>query len=219
MALAQLDKKALTRLQAAVFVLALSPLVNLSVRGLIAGLGANPIETIERTLGYWTLTFLLMTLAVTPLRRWLGWPWLGRFRRLLGLFAFFYASLHFSAYLVLDQFFDWTAIAADIAKRPYLTVGFPAFVLMIPLAVTSTRRMMQRLGGQRWQRLHRLVYLIAVGGVVHYAWLVKKDLSGPVLFAAVLTLLLGYRIVHAVRRRCFQPAAESRGALPHPADP
>ncbi|OAI08596.1 hypothetical protein A1353_24835, partial [Methylomonas methanica] len=145
--------------------------------------------------GYWALTFLLITLAVTPLRRLLGWSWLMRLRRMLGLFAFFYAALHFSTYLVLDQFFDWDAIGKDIVKRPYITIGFSAFVLLIPLAMTSNDAMIRRLGGKRWKLLHSVIYLCAIAGVVHFYWLVKKDLTNPIIFAASLSLLLGMRFL------------------------
>ncbi|WP_228720017.1 protein-methionine-sulfoxide reductase heme-binding subunit MsrQ [Methylococcus geothermalis] len=183
------------------FLAALIPLAKLSTGAVLGTLGANPIEKIIRTTGYWTLSFLLITLAVTPLRILLRQPWLVRLRRMLGLFAFFYGTLHFTGYLVLDQFFDWPAILKDIAKRPFITVGFPSFVLLIPLAVTSTDAMMRRLGGKRWQRLHRLVYVSAAGGVIHYLWLVKKDISDPLRFATLLTVLLGFRAIVLLRRR------------------
>ncbi len=178
-----------------VFLAALIPFVKLAWLGWNDGLGANPIEKITRTTGYWTLTFLLITLTATPLRTLSGWNWPVRWRRMLGLFAFFYACLHFLTYLVLDQFFDWPAIVKDIAKRPYITVGFPAFVMLIPLALTSTNNMVRRLGGKRWKMLHRLVYVIAIAGVVHFWWLVKKDITEPVQFAAVLAVLLGFRFI------------------------
>ncbi len=184
-----------------VFLAALIPLAKLAWLGLHTGLGANPIEKITRTTGYWTLTFLMVTLTATPLRSISGWLWPIRWRRMLGLFAFFYASLHFLTYLVLDQFFDWTAIVKDIAKRPYITVGFPAFVLLIPLAVTSTDKMVRRLGGRQWKRLHRLIYVIGIAGVVHFWWLVKKDITEPAQFAVVLAVLLGFRVAKAVKRR------------------
>jgi sulfoxide reductase heme-binding subunit YedZ len=187
--------------KAFVFVAALIPLAKLSAGAVLGTLGANPIEKIIRTTGYWTLSFLLITLAVTPLRILLKQPWLVRLRRMLGLFAFFYGLLHFTGYLVLDQFFDWPAIVKDIAKRPFITVGFPSFVLLIPLAVTSTDAMMRRLGGKRWQRLHRLVYVSAVGGVIHYLWLVKKDISDPLRFTILLGVLLGFRAIVLLRRR------------------
>jgi len=188
------------------FAICLLPLARLFVLGSGGGLGANPIEFITHSTGTWTLVGLLVTLSVTPLRRLTGRADLIRYRRMLGLFAFFYAILHFMTYLWLDQFFDFASIAKDIAKRPFITVGFAAFVLLIPLAVTSTRAMMRRLG-RRWQPLHRLVYLIALLGVIHYVWLVKKDLTQPLMFGAVLVLLLAMRLpwsrnaLHAVRNR------------------
>lgn len=156
-------------------------------------LGANPIETVTRTTGDWTLRFLLITLAITPLRRLFDWPAIMRLRRTFGLLAFFYACTHVLAYVWLDQFFDVTAIARDIVERPFITAGFVAFVLLVPLAVTSNRRSMLRLG-RRWQRLHRLIYLVAIAGVVHYWWLVKADTREPALYAALVALLLGYRL-------------------------
>jgi sulfoxide reductase heme-binding subunit YedZ len=185
----------------AVFLLSLVPLALLVQKGLTDALGANPIENITRTTGWWTLFFLLVALSVTPFRKLSGWPWPGRFRRMLGLFAFFYGSLHFLTYFVLDQFFDWMAIGKDIVKRPYITVGFTAFVLLIPLAVTSTDGMIRRVGGKTWRRLHKLVYPIAIAGVVHFWWLVKKDIREPALFAATLATLLGLRMVFAARER------------------
>jgi len=188
------------------FAVCLLPLARLFVLGSGGGLGANPIEFITHSTGTWTLGGLLVTLSVTPLRRLTGRADLIRYRRMLGLFAFFYAILHFVTYLWLDQFFDFASIAKDIVKRPFITVGFAAFVLLIPLAVTSTRVMMRRLG-RRWQPLHRLVYLIALLGVIHYVWLVKKDLTQPLMFGAVLVLLLAMRLpwsrnaLHAVRNR------------------
>ncbi|MEQ1620227.1 MAG: protein-methionine-sulfoxide reductase heme-binding subunit MsrQ [Methylococcales bacterium] len=190
-----IDNKSLSCLKVVVFILALVPLCRLIYGGFNDALGANPIEKITHNTGYWTLTFLLITLAVTPFRQLSGWQWLVRLRRMLGLFAFFYGCLHFLTYLVLDQFFDWESILKDILKRPYITVGFPAFLLMIPLALTSTDAMIRRLGGKQWRLLHRLIYLSAIGGVVHYWWLVKKDLSNPIIFAAVLALLLGLRLL------------------------
>ena len=169
------------------------PLARLVALGASGGLGANPIEFITRSTGTWTLVGLLVTLAVTPLRRLTGRAGLIRYRRMLGLFAFFYACLHFTTYIWLDQFFDLAGIGKDIVKRPFITVGFAAFVLLIPLAVTSNHRMMRRLG-RRWQQLHRLIYPIALLGVIHYLWLVKKDVTQPLIFGAVLTLLLIMRL-------------------------
>jgi sulfoxide reductase heme-binding subunit YedZ len=199
MSLKKLDNKQIAGIKITVFFVALIPLLNLSVLAYLDQLGANPIEKITRSTGYWTLSLLLISLTISPLRKFSGWNWLMRLRRMLGLFVFFYASLHFLTYLVLDQFFDWTSIVNDIIKRPYITVGFPAFILLIPLAVTSNNRMIKLLGGKRWLILHRLVYLCAIGGVVHFWWLVKKDLSNPLTFAVLLTLLLSVRLIYWLR--------------------
>jgi sulfoxide reductase heme-binding subunit YedZ len=196
MTLKTLNNRAMAWIKIAVFLLALIPLLKLGSGAYFDSLGANPIEKITRTTGYWALSFLLISLTVTPLRRFSGWNWLLRLRRILGLFAFFYASLHFLTYLVLDQFFDWTSIVNDIVKRPYITVGFPAFILLVPLAVTSNNRVIKLLGGKRWLLLHRAVYFCAIGGVVHYWWLVKKDHASPLTFAMLLTLLLGIRLFY-----------------------
>ena len=176
-----------------VFGLCLLPLARLIVLAGSGGLGANPIEFITRSTGTWTLVGLLLTLSITPLRRLSGRAELIRYRRMLGLFSFFYACLHFVTYIWLDQFFDLTAIAKDIVKRPFITVGFTAFVLLIPLAATSTHAMMRRLG-RRWQQLHRLIYPIALLAVVHYLWLVKKDLTTPLVYGAVALVLLALRL-------------------------
>jgi len=183
-----------------VFLLCLIPFGQLAYNAYTGDLGVNPIETITRFTGSWALIFLLGSLAVTPLRRLTRWNELIKFRRMLGLFAFSYALAHFSTYLVLDLFFDWAAIGKDILKRPYVTAGFTAFVLMIPLAITSTAAMIRRLG-KRWQQLHRLVYLAAIGGVIHFYWLVKADIRRPAQYGAVLALLLGYRLVVKLRPR------------------
>jgi sulfoxide reductase heme-binding subunit YedZ len=188
-------------LKAAVAVLALVPLARLALRFFTDDLGANPIAEVMNRLGFWTLTLLLATLACTPLKILLGWTWPLAIRRMLGLFCFAYACLHLVTYLVLDQFFDWGAIGEDIAKRKFITIGFLGFLLMLPLAVTSTNRMVKRLGFPRWKRLHRLVYLAAVAGVIHFVWRVKIDLLKPVIFASVLVLLLGIRVVDWARRR------------------
>ncbi|MFO1420885.1 MAG: protein-methionine-sulfoxide reductase heme-binding subunit MsrQ [Candidatus Competibacteraceae bacterium] len=176
-----------------VFAASLLPLAWIIWLGWQGQLGANPVETLSHRTGDWSLRFLLLTLAVTPLRRLTGRNGLIKFRRMLGLFAFFYVCLHLGVYLVFDQFFDWGAIVADIAKRPYITVGFTGWLLLIPLAVTSTHGMIRRLG-RNWQRLHRLVYLIGVLGVLHYLWLVKADLTEPLLYGGILGALLGYRL-------------------------
>lgn len=194
------DPTSITRVKATLFAVCLMPLGLLLWRGFTGGVTANPIEFITHTLGWWTLAFLLVTLSVAPLRRLLDTPWLLRLRRMLGLYAFFYASLHFLTWLVIDQFFDWQDIVKDIIKRPYITVGFTAFVLLLPLAATSTNAMVRRLGAARWQLLHRLVYVIATLGVVHFWWLVKKDIREPAVFAIVLTILLGVRLIYAKRK-------------------
>lgn len=186
--------KLTTSVKAVVFLACLIPFGQLVWAALSDNLGVNPIETVTRTTGTWTLLFLLITLSVTPLRRLSGWHWLIKLRRMLGLFAFFYASLHFSTYLVLDQFFDFQEILKDVLKRPYVTVGFMSFVLLTPLALTSTNRMIRRLG-KRWRTLHRLVYFVTAGGIVHFLWLVKADIRRPAIYGAVLTLLLGYRVL------------------------
>jgi len=180
------------------FLVCLLPLMRLAWLALAGGLGANPIEFITRSTGTWTLVGLLLTLGVTPLRRLTGRNELIRYRRMLGLFAFFYACLHFTTYFWLDQFFDPASIARDIVKRPFITVGFAAFLLLLPLAATSTQGMMRRLG-RNWQRLHRLIYPVALLGVVHYLWLVKKDLTEPLVFGAVLVLLLALRLPLGVK--------------------
>lgn len=169
------------------------PLLRLVLLGVGGGLGANPVEFVARSTGTWALAGLLLTLAVTPLRRLTGRSGLARHRRMLGLFAFFYACLHALTYVWLDQSFDPRAIARDILERPFITAGFAAFVLLVPLAVTSTRAMMRRLG-RRWQLLHRLIYPAAVLGVLHFLWLVKKDLTEPLVYAGVLGLLLVVRL-------------------------
>lgn len=181
------------KIKPVIFLAALGPLVWLVYAALTGHLGANPIEAITRTLGEWALRFLLLTLALTPLRRISGWHWPMRFRRMLGLYAFFYVTLHLASYIVLDQFFYWPGIWEDIIKRPYITIGMVSFLLLLPLAVTSTRGMMRRMG-KNWQRLHRLVYLIAVGAVLHYYMLVKADTREPLLYAGILLLLLLARL-------------------------
>lgn len=198
---------ALRRIKVVMFVLALAPLARLLVGVPLDWLGVNPIELITRSTGTWTLVFVLATLAITPLRHLSGWHWLIRMRRMLGLFAFFYASLHLTTYLWLDQFFDFAEMVKDIVKRPFITIGFTAFVLMLPLAMTSSNAMVRHLGGRRWQQLHRLVYAIAVCGVIHYWWLVKRDITQPLIYAVVLALLLGARLL---RRRA---PARSDGSI------
>jgi methionine sulfoxide reductase heme-binding subunit len=192
-------------LKAVVFGAALLPLARLvaaGTTGAFGGLGANPVELITRSTGTWTLVFLCITLALTPLRQASGWTWPLRLRRMLGLFAFFYGTLHFTTYVWLDQWFDLAAIVVDVVRRPFITAGFVAFVLMVPLAVTSTDAMRRRLG-RRWVRLHRAVYVVAVAGVLHYWWhkAGKNDLAEPMVYAMVVGALLGWRLVAALRRR------------------
>lgn len=189
------------RLKIAVFALCLIPTLTLVWRATHSALGANPIEFVTHSTGDWTLRFLLITLAVTPLRSLMEMPSLIRFRRMLGLFAFFYGSLHLLTYVWFDKFFALHEILKDVAKRPFITIGFASFVLMIPLAITSTVGWIRRLGGKRWQLLHRLVYFTAAGGVIHYYWLVKSDERLPVTYGTILTLLLAYRLAVSISKR------------------
>lgn len=184
-----------------VFTASLLPLVWLVWTALFGYLGANPIETVNRFLGDWALRFLLIALAVTPLRRLTGWGQVARLRRMLGLFAFFYACLHLSSYIGLDLFFDWHALGKDIVKRRYITFGMTGFALLLPLAITSTDAMIRRLGGRRWRLLHTLVYPIGGLAVVHYWMMVKADIRQPMLYAALLAVLLGYRVGAALLER------------------
>ena len=191
-----------------IFIACLIPLGLLGWDAYTQNLGANPIEKITHTTGDWTLSLLLVTLSVTPLRKLLGMPALIKFRRMLGLIAFFYACLHFTTYIWLDKFFNLHEMLVDVAKRKFITLGFTAFVLLIPLALTSTRGWIRRLGGKRWQSLHRLIYVSAIAGVIHYLWLVKADIRKPLEYGAVLALLLGYRVVLWIR-----PAIQKRGTV------
>jgi sulfoxide reductase heme-binding subunit YedZ len=185
-------------LKGVVFAAALIPTAWLIWATLTGNLGVNPAETLQLQTGRWGLRFLLLTLAVTPVRRLTGWNPIIRFRRMLGLFAFYYASLHLLTYLLLDQGFAWEPIAADIVKRPFITVGFAAFVLMVPLALTSTQASIRRLG-RRWGTLHRLVYVSAICAAIHFIWKGKVIIGDPVTYAAILGVLLGFRVVWALR--------------------
>jgi sulfoxide reductase heme-binding subunit YedZ len=206
-----LGNKAIRPLKVLVFLLCLGPLFTLIWKALhdlpqtnaipfIAhgvdrwSLGANPIEVITRSTGKWTLVFLLLTLSITPARKLFSQPWLIRFRRMLGLFAFFYVCLHFTTYIWLDKFFDVHEMLRDVAKRKFITVGFTAFVLLIPLAITSTSGWIRRLGGAKWRRLHQLIYVSAICGVIHFLWLVKFDTRRPIYYGTVLAILLAYRL-------------------------
>ncbi len=189
-----------------IFLASLLPAIILTWQLLNDELSANPIDDITDATGTWILRFLCITLAVTPLKKISGWNWVGQFRRMLGLFAFFYASLHFTTYIYLDQFFDWESIVEDVAKRPFITVGFASFALLIPLAVTSFNKAIKWLGGKRWKWLHRLVYLISIGGVIHYLWLVKADKQRPMTYGGIVLILLGIRIYYYFRSKKVKDA-------------
>jgi sulfoxide reductase heme-binding subunit YedZ len=211
-----------------VFAAALIPFAHLVWRGFNGNLTADPLVEITNETGIWTLRFVVITLAITPIRRLSGWNTIIRFRRMLGLFAFFYAMLHFLTYLVGDRFASldfpdgfvaWStfvnllaSIWDDIAKRPYITVGFIAFVSMIPLAFTSTAGWIRRMGGRNWQRLHRLIYLTGIAGVIHYWWRVKADTLHPLIYAILVALLLGYRLARSVSRSRVQRHPVQAGA-------
>jgi methionine sulfoxide reductase heme-binding subunit len=211
-----------------VFAAALVPFAHLIWRGFNGDLTADPLVEITNQTGLWTLRFVVITLAITPIRRVTGWNPVIRFRRMLGLFAFFYSMLHFLTYLVGDRFASldfpdgfvaWStavnllaSIWADVAKRPYITVGFIAFVAMIPLALTSTAGWIRRLGGRNWQRLHRLIYVTGIAGVVHYLWRVKADTLHPLIYAAIVGVLLGYRLAHSFKRSRWQRQPIQAGA-------
>ena len=186
--------------KAGLFIVSFLPAVALIYGALNNQLGANPIEVLTRDTGEWALRFLLITLAVSPLRLLFGWHFLADVRRLLGLYSFFYAVCHMLLYIWLDQFFSLTDIINDIIDRPFITVGFISFLALIPLAVTSNNAMIKRLGAERWNRLHRLVYYISIGGVIHFFMLVKKDITEPVIYIIILAALLGIRLYRYSRR-------------------
>ena len=196
-----------------IFLAALVPLGRLGWKAFHDGLGANPIEVITHSTGDWTLILILTTLSITPLRKLTRQYWLIGVRRTIGLFAFFYGVLHFTTYIWLDKFFDWHEIIKDVAKRPFITIGFSAFVLLIPLAITSTAGWIRRMGGKNWQRLHKLIYVTAVLGVIHYIWLVKADKHKPLQYAFVLGVLLLYRVgtwALEMRKKTAPPSARRR---------
>lgn len=196
----------LSNLKIFVFGASLIPLGQLVYKGRTDQLGANPIEVITRSTGLWTLIFLLITLSITPLRKLMDMPSLIKFRRMLGLFAFFYGFLHLMTFVWLDKFFDFHEMIKDVYKRPFITAGFTAFMLMVPLAITSTRKMILRLGGKRWNTLHKLIYFSAAAGAIHFYWLVKKDVTQPVEYGTILAVLLGYRVIAwGLKKRRAQP--------------
>jgi len=206
----QLPKKYVRAVKVLGFAACLVPAFVLTWKGFHDGLGANPIDVITRSNGKWTLTFLLITLSVTPLRKLSGLSWLISFRRMLGLFAFFYGSLHLTTYVWLDKFFNLHEMLHDIAKRRFITAGMTAWTLMLPLALTSTAGWIRRMGGKRWQLLHRLIYFSAAAGVTHFIWLVKADLRRPLTYGAILAILLAYRLATwlAARARTRRAAVE-----------
>lgn len=210
------SKKQIAWIKAGLFIAALIPLARLFWLGFTDNLSANPVEFVERSTGTWALVSLLVTLSMTPIRLLTGISWQIQLRRMMGLFMYFYACLHFATYIWLDHWFFWEEITADIVKHPYVLVGFSAFVLATPLAITSNRAMMLRLG-QNWKRLHMLVYPIAVLAVLHFWWLVKKDIREPLMYALVLALLLGIRLYYkkAVSSRAQSRAPEARLTQQH----
>ncbi len=199
-----------------IWIACLTPLVRLALLGVTGGLGANPIEFITLSTGIWTLTMLVSSLALTPLRIVTHWNWLVKFRRLIGLFAFFYGCLHFLTYVWLDQFFDVKSMVRDVARRPFITMGATAFFLLIPLAATSTTGAIRRLGGRRWRALHRLVYGSSIAAVIHFWWKVKADTRQPVMYAVILGILLGFRVLYWLLQKIktARIAAEYRTSAP-----
>ena len=198
--------KQFAAIKSVMFVAALLPFARLLLFAIIGGLGANPIEFVTRNTGDWTLYFLCVTLAITPLRRLSKWNWLLKLRRMLGLFVFFYVVLHFTTFFWFDHFFDIDEMLKDVVKRPFITVGFAAFLLLIPLAVTSTNGMVRRLGGKRWQSLHRSLYLIAALAILHFWWMKagKHDFAQPILFGTIIAILLAMRVYWSAMQARFQ---------------
>jgi sulfoxide reductase heme-binding subunit YedZ len=196
----QLKKSTITQIKHLMLVLCFLPFVRLLYGAFTHSLGPDPVMEIIHSTGVWSLRLLMLTLAFTPLRKWTGWHWTGGLRRMVALYAFFYGSLHLLAYLVFEQFFDWAEILKDVIKRPYITAGFVSFVLMVPLAVTSTNAMIKRMGGRNWQWLHRLTYPLAGAAVLHYFWLVKQDITRPAIYALILCALLCARMVKPHRK-------------------
>lgn len=211
----QLSDRSLSIAKALVFVLALLPACRLVFAAVTGDFGPNPVEFLQRFTGTWTFNLLLMTLAITPLRALTGAHWLVRLRRMLGLFSFFYGSLHFLSFIGFDHSFDIPEIAADILKRPFVTVGFAALALMLPLALTSNAFAIRRLGGKRWQTIHRAIYPIAILAAFHYFWLVKATaLIYPIIYSAILAALLGWRMVDRIRRYGPYPSKQAPAGTP-----
>ena len=209
-----MKRNARIAVKAGVWALCLLPLLVLLYRASTDGLGANPISYVTNWLGQWTFRLLLVSLALTPLRMVTGLAWPVLLRRLVGLFTFFYASLHFSVWILLDHFFNWDQMLGDLVKRRYITVGMLALLCLIPLAITSTNRMVKRLGGNTWRRLHRLIYLIGILAALHFLWLAKGFRPDAFLYAGLLILLLGVRLFDAIRRRLRRRAARVTRPLP-----
>jgi len=206
---ARLTPRQSTILKVVLFILSLGPFVWLLVAAFTDNLGANPVEYLTRATGTWTLVYLCITLGITPVRKVSGWNWLTLYRRMFGLFAFFYVCLHFTTYIWFDQDFDVHSIIKDVIKRPFITVGFAAFVLLIPLAITSNNWLVRKMGAKRWQALHRLVYVICVLGVVHYWWLVKRDLTQPIIYGSIVAVFLAARLLLRQKSRP-RPVAAAR---------
>lgn len=192
-------------IKAVLHILCWLPLIRLIIDWYRDDLTANPIEFLTHSTGTWALVILLASLAITPLRKIKALNWTIKLRKMLGLYAFLYVCLHFAIYIGLDHFFDWARVGEDIAKRPYITVGFAAFVMLVPLALTSNKFSIRKLTGKRWQQLHWLVYPAAIGGVVHYYWLVKADITEPLIYATVLAVLLGIRIIYKLKPQQRSP--------------
>ena len=206
---ARLTPRQSTILKVVLFILSLGPFVWLLVAAFTDNLGANPVEYLTRATGTWTLVYLCITLGITPVRKVSGWNWLTLYRRMFGLFAFFYVCLHFTTYIWFDQDFDVHSIIKDVIKRPFITVGFAAFLLLIPLAITSNNWLVRKMGARRWQALHRLVYVICVLGVVHYWWLVKRDLTQPIIYGSIVAVFLAARLLLRQKSRP-RPVAAAR---------
>ena len=210
----RLSNRMITAIKIAVFLAALAPVGRLAWLAVMdpGALGPNPAEYIVRSTGEWCLRFVVATLAITPLRRWTGAAWVMRLRRMIGLYAFSYGVVHFASYISFDHVFDAGAIIRDIIKRPFITVGFAALLLMLPLAITSTNAMVRRLGGRRWLSLHRAVYAVGVLGVVHYWMMVKRDITQPAIYALIVAVLLGARWVWSRRDRLRAAARTAQAA-------